>query len=87
MSQKDVHSRGCWRVQRQAFKNMVYMFLNYSHISDIQYHMYLSQQLHTSIMPTLETYGSAQSHVYLVALSPKVALCIANLQRESEHTY
>lgn len=38
-------------------------------------------------MPMLETYGSAQTHVYLLALSCNVMLCIANLQREREQTY
>lgn len=86
-SQKGAQTGECWFVQTQNFRNMVYIFLKYSHINDRQYCMNLSQQLHTSIMQMLEIYGSAQSHVYLVALSCKVMLCIASLQRESEQTY
>lgn len=63
------------------------MFLNYSHISVIQYCVNLSQQLYNSKMAMLETYGNAQSYVYLIALSCRVMLCIANLQREREQIY
>lgn len=38
-------------------------------------------------MAMLETYGNAQSYVYLMALSCRVMLCVANLQREREQIY